>query len=181
MKEHDNTMVQELFENLQVNMKLSEDVLNILEDEAVSLKEMDTAKLLRISKQKGNLFIKMQYIDNSIEQSIAQLEKTISAASQSPGPGNTPQPIGKLGRLAKILPSDKAQTVYRYKDTLFKLRQKIADRNLVNKRFTEDTLGFLGEAISMITGPARATNTTYSYSGISQPSSSLPSMISREV
>ncbi len=175
-------IIQDLFDGLRLNLKLSEDICQVLEDEGEALKKMDTQALFRLSKQKTNLLAKIQYLDNSIQKTILEVqgEKTVHQKPQfDQTQSNTAK---KLQGLANFLPEDKQETINTYQKKLAKLRLAIQSKNMVNKRFTEDTLEYLGGAISLLTNTPVQEKGTYGASGM-PPSvkKTLPSVFSKEV
>lgn len=149
---------QDLMEGLAVNLKLSQDLLAALHEENAALKAMDTQGLFRISRQKDTLLAKIHYIDDS-------LRSTLAAQHTNPA-GQT---------------ADRTRLIGQYQEKINAMRQEIQARNLINKRFTEDTLSYLSEAIALITQPAQSDH-IYRIPGRSQARGrTQPSLISREV
>ncbi len=150
----------DILDGLAVNLKLSQDLLTALHEESTALRGMDAQGLFRISRQKDNLLSKLQYLDHSLQTSLAD-ENTTTTASR--------------------LTSEQLRTVGQYKTRINSMRQEILSRNTINKRLTEDTLGYLSDAIALISGSAQEEN-IYSIPGRSQTrSKNLPSFISRGV
>ena len=151
---------QDILDGLAVNLKLSQDLLAALQEESTALRGMDTQNLFRISRQKDTLLAKIQYLDNSLRTSLATDNKS------APAPKLTPEQL---------------RTVGQYKTRINTMRQEIISRNTINKRLTEDTLGYLSDAIALISNSAQPEN-VYSIPGRSQArSKNLPNFISREV
>lgn len=175
-------IIQELFDGFHCNLKLSQDILKVLEAESEALKKMDTSSLLRLSKEKSMLLAKTHYLDSTLKKAVSDLAR--KTALKNPPPPKTAAALaaGRISSLTSILPAGKAAVVIRYQEKLKALRQKIQERNFINKRFIEDTMGYLGDAISLLTGPTHTPNKTYGYNG--RPpvcGRSVPSMLSREV
>ena len=151
---------QDILDGLAVNLKLSQDLLTALHEESTALRGMDAQGLFRISRQKDTLLAKIHYLDNSLQASLADESKAPQASSLTP---------------------EQLRTISQYKTKINGMRQEILSRNTINKRFTEDTLGYLSDAIAMISSSAQAEN-IYNIPGRSQArSKNLPSFISREV
>lgn len=170
-----STAVQDILEGLAINLKLSEELLAALHEESAALRAMDTPALFRVSRQKDTLLAKINYLDDSLKKSMAD-----KGSDQGAARGNGAAPAGskrtEVGQNAEQL-----RVIGQYKLKINAVRQEIKDRNTINKRFTEDTLGYLSDAINLITRPAQAEN-TYRYPGRSPArSTNLPSFISREV
>lgn len=175
-------IIQELFDGFHSNLKLSQDILKVLEAENEALKRMDTVSLLRLSKEKSTLLAKTHYLDDALKKSVCDLVKKTAMKTAPPPHTAAALAAGKINALTSILPADKAEVVTRYKAKLNALRLKIQERNFINKRFIEDTMGYLGDAISLLTGPTHTPNKTYGYKGLPPVRGrSVPSVISREV
>jgi flagellar biosynthesis/type III secretory pathway chaperone len=147
----------EIIEGLAMNLKLSQELLVALHEESTALRAMDTQGLFRLSRHKDTLLAKIHYLDDALQRSLP------AKAPASPA-----------------LPPEQAHLVGQYKRKISGLRQEILARNLINKRFTEDTLGLLHEAITLISRPPEADN-TYHIRGRSQARGrTMPNFISRE-
>ena len=180
MSDHKNEMVQELFEGLRVNLKLTQDILKVLEDEGKALVDMDTQRLFRLSKEKSNLLAKIQFIDDSLTKTLSKLGAENNDQKNVQYGSFALPSVNKLSGLSHLLPKSTLIELNKYKLKIVRLRQEIQDRNLVNKKFTEDTLGYLSDAVSLITAPAQE-KITYSSSAMPPFKSRLPSLISKEV
>lgn len=150
---------QDLLDNLEVNLKLSQDLLSALHEESAALRGMDTQGLFRISRQKDTLLAKIHYLDDTLKASLVETDKTPSAD----------------------LTPENSRIIRQYKTKINGLRQEIQARNMINKRFTEDTLGYLSDAIALLSSPT-VTENTYRVPGRAHlKNKNLPSFISREV
>lgn len=157
--ENQTPAAREIVEGLALNLTLSEDLLAALHEEQLALKTMDTQGLFRISRNKETLLAKMHYLDNS-------LQKTWATQGSDPATTN--------------IPPEELRLIGQYKERINATRQQIKIRNTINKRFTEDTLSCLGDAIALLTRPARDEN-TYRVPGRSLARArTLPSVISCE-
>jgi flagellar biosynthesis/type III secretory pathway chaperone len=151
---------QDIMEGLAINLTLSRELLSTLQEESIALRAMDTQGLFRLSRQKETLLAKIHYLDASLRPAL-----TAEGNPQTP-PLHTPE---------------QRQRIDQYRTKIKALRQEIQTKNIINKRFTEDTLGYLKDAIALITRPAEADH-TYRIPGRSQPrGKTLPSFISRGV
>ena len=151
---------QDVLNDLAISLKLSQDLLLALHEESSALRAMDTQGLFRISRHKDSLLTKIQYLDNMVGMALAERAKDTTTAG---------------------LTAEESRMIGQYKSKINLMRQEIQARNLVNKRFTEDTLGYLREAIGLFTRPLQDAN-TYHVPGRSQARGKyLPSFISREV
>lgn len=151
---------QDILDSLALNLQLCQDLLAALQEENTALRKMDTQGLFRLSRQKDTLLAKIHYLDDSLQKSLAEQGKNPSAAGQSP---------------------ERTRVIGAYKLKIKTMRQEIQAKNMINKRFTEDTLGYLNDAIALITRPAQAEN-IYRIPGRFQARrQSTPSFISRQV
>ncbi len=153
---------EDLIEDLRVNLKLSEEILSALSEENKALRGMATQDLFRLSKLKTNLLAKVNYLDQALK------DRGLSTANP-------------LSMLSNNLPEEQAAIIKQYCHGIKQLRQDIQTQNLINKRFTHDTLACLNEAISLITRPEP---TGLSYGTIrrsKQYNTNQPSLISKEV
>ena len=151
---------QAIIEGLAVNFKLSQELLAALHEESSALRALDTQGLFRLSNKKDTLLAKIHYLDDALKASLTQPEQDSSAPS---------------------LTAEQSQIASHYKGKINGIRQEIQARNRINKRFTEDTLGYLHDAIALISRPPEADN-TYRIPGRSQARGrSMPNYISREV
>lgn len=158
--------IQDLLQDLQVNQKLAEELLLLLAQENTALQKMDIRSLSFLAKEKETLLVKIHYLDNRITETVRQ---------HVPGKKNK-----KLADLVPILESDQAKVLSQYNKNLIALRQEIQAKNLVNKRFTGDTLLFINDAISVFISPP-SRNQLYGNKGKSRHHYKNPTMISREV
>lgn len=150
------TAEQDIIEGLALGLSLSRELLATLQDESVALRTMDTQGLFHLTRQKEALLAKIHYLDDSLRPALSK-------------EGN-----------AKT-PPERAQQISQYRAKIKATHQEIQARNIINKRFTEDTLGYLRDAIALITRPAEADH-TYRVPGRSQlRGKSMPSYISRGV
>lgn len=152
---------QDIIEGLAASLRLSEDLLAALHEESVALRAMDTQGLFRLSRQKDTLLAKIHYLDDSLQASLTKQQSTTPST-----PSLTPE---------------QSRIIVQYKNKINSMRQEIQARNMINKRFTEDTLGYLRDAIALFTSSPE-TDHTYRIPGRSQVrGKSTPSYISRGV
>ena len=149
---------QDIIEGLAINLKLSQELLSALHEESSALRAMDTQGLFRLSRQKETLLAKIHYIDDSL-RTVTKEQKAQSAPS---------------------LTSEQSQIIGQYKIKINSIRQEIQARNMINKRFTEDTLGYLSDAIALISRPPEEEHTYHIPGRSLARGRSMPSFISRE-
>jgi flagellar biosynthesis/type III secretory pathway chaperone len=157
---------EELFQNLQTSQKLAEELLDLLSQENAALQKMDIRSLAGLTKLKETLLVKIHYLDNRIAETVRQSV-----------PGKKEK---KLAELAPMLAAAQASVLVQFNKNLTKLRQDIQAKNLINKRFTGDTMRFINDAISVITAQPK-NNRLYGSKGMARYSDKTPTMISREV
>ncbi|MDA8419091.1 MAG: flagellar export chaperone FlgN [Desulfobacteraceae bacterium] len=143
---------QDVVEGLGVSLKLSQDLFLLLADENAALRAMATQELFRISRQKMSLLARLNYLDEVLGQ-------LLPAASSS----------------------ERERLIGQYKRRIREVRAAIQDQNLINKRLTEDTLGYLNDAIALITRPAREESVYRAPGRLLGRNLTLPSVISRAV
>lgn len=160
--------IASLFGSLEKEISLCEELVIVLETEKAALINMEMQELIRLSGLKENLTERISQQDESLREAIMRLVD------------NSDGTVVKLLALEPVFDDDTAVTLRSYREKLASLRFQIEDRNLVNRRFAEDTLQYIGDAISMITG-AIAEHTSYESRGNTRPLTPGPSMISREV
>lgn len=182
MSQLNEQTVQEIFDNLTLNIKLSQELLAILAKESEALQAMDTQELLRVSKQKGALLARIQFLDNALKNHLpVPTSKPKSNVSPTHQGASISSGNDSLSGLIDFLPQERAVAAKQCKETLRQIRQEILVKNYINKKFTEETLGCLGEAIALFTQPVSARN-TYSASNLRPPkATSLPRLLSTEV
>ncbi|MBA3014477.1 MAG: flagellar protein FlgN [Proteobacteria bacterium] len=146
-------------EELALNLSLSENLLATLNEERLALKAMDTQGLFRLCRHKDTLLAKIHYLDNSLQKAWTTQNSDHAEAN---------------------IPPEELRLIAQYKERINETRQQIKTSNTVNKRFTEDTLSCLSEAIALLTRPAQPEH-TYHIPGRSQARGrTLPSCISCE-
>jgi flagellar biosynthesis/type III secretory pathway chaperone len=163
-----NSMPFELFENLDRQVDLSQQLVDILGQELNALTAMDIQTLLTLTRKKENQLKRLQLLDAAFQE----IARTILAAS-SPEPVRLREVIGLAGQ-------EEAARLEQSRIRLVALRHKIHDRNLINKQLAHDVLGYLNDAVSLITNAA-TNQVPYSAKGSSQPAARQPTLISREI
>ena len=148
---------QDAIEGLNVSLKLSQDLLALLGEENLALRSMSTQELFRISRQKTMLLAKLGYVD-------ATLKNILPAEGQNSGEA-----------------SERGQVIGQYKRRINEVRGEIMANNMINKRLTEDTLGYLNDAISLLTRPSREEALYRAPGKVPARNITLPSVISRAV
>ncbi|MBU0479528.1 MAG: flagellar protein FlgN [Proteobacteria bacterium] len=161
-------VVAALFASLEKEIALCEELVTVLDIEKAALIAMNMQELIRLSGLKQNLAERISRQDEYLRETIVRLVEDSDGR------------VYKLSALEPVIADDEAASLRRYREKLSSLRFKIEDRNLVNRRFAEETMKYIGDAISMITG-AIAEHTAYQSRGNHSPSTPRPALISREV
>jgi flagellar biosynthesis/type III secretory pathway chaperone len=158
----------ELFENLHRQTELSQQLVEILEQELDVLTRMDIQTLISLTRKKESQLKRLQLLDAAFQE----IAGAICAAA-------APEPV-RLRQVIELATADEAHRLEQSRVRLVALRHRIHDRTLINKQLAHDILGYLGDAISLITNTA-AGQTPYSARGANRPSSRQPALISREI
>lgn len=164
-----NNNHQKLFEIFNRQLNLSEEFLQILDEEKTALTEMNMQALIKLAKKKENQLTRIRLLEGSLQEEAARL-----------APGTPDKKIVKLTDLTSLLDAEEARRLSGCRQRLLTLREEILSRNLFNQRFAADTRQYLDDAIRLITS-AVAERPMYSTRGKEKPYSSQPSLLSREV
>lgn len=134
MNENTVHLLEDLF---QRKIILYDDLLHCLEKERESLVTINMDTLWTISKEKEEICSKIE----GIRQEIVSVVDMDGQDSSLP-----------LNRILRLVPEEKAGTFQSFFLTLFKLKNEIELLRKANMVFTDDSLRFLDEMISIITG-----------------------------
>ena len=134
MKENTVHLLEDLF---QRKIILYDDLLHSLEKERESLVTINMDALWAISKEKEELCSKIE----SIRREIVSVVDVDGQDSSLP-----------LNRILTLVPEEKAGTFRSFFLTLVKLKNEIEFLRNANMAFINDSLRFLDEMISIITG-----------------------------
>ncbi len=172
MQQHNALTIRQIpkkiFDLLEREVQLSQEMLSLLESEKNALAAMDMQSLVSLSRKKVGQLTTMQAVDESLQETARQI---------------TDLPAGKpvkLENLASLATGEDMDRLKAYRKKLTQLREEILGRNMVNKHFAEDTKSYLNDAISLITS-AVAERPMYGTKGVGKPSTKQPALISREV
>lgn len=157
-----------LITNLQKQIQFSKIFITLLDNEQKALIDMNIGILMTLSKQKESGVRQMTYIDEQIQEATRAILDVPETESVN------------LQQVAAVLGEDDARKIEIGGALLKKLRMKIAEKNYINLRFTQDTLHYLGDAIRLISDGI-ATDPIYSIRGLGKAASVTPVLISREV
>lgn len=161
---------QRFFELLQQQEHNSQAMLSLLAEEKKALLEMEMSALVSLSKRKEHQLAVIQNLDGI----LTDMAKDIALSAGIP--------VNGLSSLAPHLKAPDAEKLAGYRKKLTFLQEEILARNLINKKFAEETKKFLGEAITLIsTGGSTQEGHGYTTRGLSKPSKNQPTFINREV
>jgi flagellar biosynthesis/type III secretory pathway chaperone len=158
----------ELFETLERQITHSEQLLAVLDEELQVLTRTDIQALVGLTRRKESLLKRLQLLDASFQEIARGL-----------GRDSSPEPV-RLQELIGRAEPEAAARLEQCRVRLVSLRHRIHDRNLINKQLAGDVLGYLKDAISLITGSA-AGPANYGTKGTSRPSAQQPVFISRGI
>lgn len=164
----DKGALESLFEILNNEETLSNELLDLLDQEQTALTAVDLKGLISLSQKKHDVAARIQNLDETVQHVAGKI---------------LPEDERKIVRLKSLeseLSTDEAGKIRGFRERLTRLRQKIQDCNLVNKKFAEDTLGYINDGISLITG-AVAEHGMYQSRGGHKKAHNGPVLISREV
>lgn len=163
-----------LFEVLEQEVALSEEMVALLEEEQKILVAMDVQGLLAVTRRKNNLLQRIHAADALLQEMISQLLATDHQTTKA-----------TLARvILHLLPGVERDRLAALRQQLLGLREKIMSKNTVNRHFAEDTQRCLSDAISLITNALAENHDTYQKGGNPgrrPPSANRPSLISRAV
>ncbi len=163
-----NPRTDKLIEILEKEIQLSTELLDLLHHEQQALTDMDMQALIALTRKKESLLSRIRLLDESLEETAGRIC------------GASPDTNVKLSDVIARTTGSARTSLTECRKNLAALRQKVLDRNHINKRFAEDIRGYLNDAISMITG-SMAGRPMYGGQGVVRPSANQPSLISREV
>lgn len=169
--EHRNQKVAippDFFGLLAKQIQNCEEMLALLSDEKKALLIMDTSALLSLSSMKERQLSRIQALDENLTGMAGDIAQTFGL------------PAAGLSSLTPHLQPEDAKDLARLRKTLLHLQEEILSRNLLNKKFAQETRSFLGDAISLITGAIHQ-DQGYTTKGLNRSSKNQPSFISREV
>ncbi len=142
--------------------------LRTLEEEKQALVDMDMPRLISITAKKEYQLKRLTHLDKMAREKVAEISKTLGQ-----------EKIEKLSSLPAFFDQGDSVTLQRHIRTLAGLREEIRDRNIINRKFTMDTLNYIENGIALITGGIEA-DKRYHADGVSRLGGG-PALISREV
>ena len=142
--------------------------LRTLEEEKQALVDMDIQLLISTTAKKEYQLGRLTHLDKMAQEKVVEIGNTL-------GQGK----IKKLSSLHALLDENDGLTLQGHIRTLAGLREEIRDRNIINRKFTMDTLNYIENGISLITGGVEV-DKRYHAGGVSRLGAG-PALISREV
>ena len=142
--------------------------LRTLEEEKQALVDMDIQLLISITAKKEYQLGRLTHLDKLVREKVVEISNTL-------GQGK----VETLSSLRAFFDENDGVTLQRHIRTLAGLREEIRDRNIINRKFTMDTLSYIENGISLITGGIE-TDKRYHAGGMRRLGGG-PALISREV
>lgn len=161
-----------LFEVLDQEVSLSEEMLALLEQEKAALVAVDVQGLVAITRRKTNQLNRIQALDVLLQEMTGQL------MAGTPGKPSLTAVINQVAR------GEERERLAASRQRLLRLREEILAKNTVNHYFAADTQRYLNDAISLITNALAENPDSYQRGGNPgrrPPSANRPSLISRAV
>lgn len=153
MTTHENRLegaIDEILAMLDKELSSADDILLLLEEEFQALLGMDMASLVSLSKKKMNQLARMERLDSSVQERINGILLRTGKRREEKSPA-TGEKIVDISSVAEMLEAGGRQKLQQKKDMLREKRRAIADKNYINKKLVEDSLGYLNDAISLLT------------------------------
>ena len=172
-----------LYDILEKEEQVSQELLGILDEEQAALTAMDVPALIQVARKKFSQFARIQALDKALNE-IGMLHQTGGEKVRHPRMQqayNTPLQALSLSSLVPRAAKEDAVRLERYRKSILDIRREIQTRNQMNKRFAEDTLGYLHDAISLITGADEGGPVYHAKGMIRGKAAAGPTLISREV
>lgn len=142
--------------------------LQMLEEEKQALVDMDMPRLISITAKKEYQLRRLTGLDKMAREKVVEIGNTLGRKK-----------IEKLSSLHALLGENDGMTLQHHIHTLTGLRDEIRNKNIINRKFTMDTLSYIENGISLITGGIE-TDKRYHAGGVSRLGGG-PALISREV
>lgn len=160
---------KELFELLEEDVDLYRSLLSLLGKERECLHTLSVEDLCSITKAKETEILKIKVLEENIKDMAALLLRQKI----------DPDDEISLTALAKAANTSQAKVLRGYLSILTKLKANIEDENVYNKRFIEDSLEYLEDAMSILV--PRTNSSFYTPQGKNGRCSCNPAVVSREV
>ncbi|MBW2000921.1 MAG: flagellar export chaperone FlgN [Deltaproteobacteria bacterium] len=159
----DENIIQLLEKLFFTKIMLYHDLLDFFNKEKESLINVDLDNLWNISKEKEEICLKIQSIQQEIISTV--------------NPGMEQQPFS-LNQILNMIPGDRRALFQKEYLALMKLKNEIKALRKENIILIDDSLQFLDEMISVITGECKSSIMYNDKCHLSQPGTNL--LLSRE-
>lgn len=169
-----------LFETLEQQRHLSLELLEILEMEKKVLVKVDLTALINLIGKKQQRLDLMISLDEQLQKLVNQVLARQEENTPAPGGKKTLTGRIEISKLIQLADQKEAELLGRYRTALTEAREEILVRNLYNQRFAVDTLGYLNDAISLITAGI-SEEIRYNPKGKTRYAVNAPNLISRAV
>ena len=160
----------QLKELLHSLVKLSAEFLSLLQAEKKALTGMNIPVLAEITRKKDMDLTRIQRLDENIQEISRRMIPATEKASENI----------KLADTVPYLNKKDGLILEKYQKKLSLLRTEIVTANYVNKKFTNDTLGYLNDAVSLICNGI-VSDPTYNSGSQEKKAKTIPALVSREV
>ena len=170
--------IEEILLLLDKELACADDILTILKEELQALIDMDMSALVALTKRKMQQLGCMQRLDSAVQEKIGAFLAHSGRGKES-RVDSSREKIVDISTVANLLEDGKKEELRRKKDMLQYKRRAIADKNYINKRLVEDSLGYLNDAISLLT--TRPEEPGYSNKQSGRKRASSPAFLSRAV
>jgi len=171
-------MADKLLLMLDKEILYADEMQHLLEDEMRALLDMDMQALVGLSRKKMDQLHRMQRLDASVQEQIDAILVCADREKEARG-----SELGKktvdISSVDDLFANDSKEILLQKKELLREKRRVITDKNYINKRLVEDSLGFLNDAISLLT--TRPEEPGYSKKKAGRKSVSGPAFLSRAV
>ena len=144
-------------------------VIAIIQQERDAITGMDTSTLIRLTNAKEEAFAALQGLDDELRDILAHLED-----------GDRRSAV-KLSMLDPYFPGQMQKRFRALRKEWTARREEVLAGNVVNRKFIQETLSFLGDAIALFAGGDRRQNEGYKAAGTPNRVPVAPCVISREV
>jgi len=171
-------MADKLLLMLDKEILYADEILHLLEEELRALLEMDMPALVSLSRKKMEQLHRMQRLDTSVQEQIDAILVCAGKKGAANASGQEKKTVD-ISSVAELFANDSKEILQRKKELLQEKRREITDKNYINRRLVEDSLGFLNDAISLFT--TRPEEPGYNRKKAGRKSVSGPAFLSRAV
>lgn len=171
--------VEKIVSLLGKGISCSDEFLSLLEEELQAVLKMDMTALISLSKRKTRLVDLLQQLDRAVAKQAEVLNPGGQTVSSRQAKGKRENAVVHLSAIAESCPKEQKEKLCRHRDQFVARRRTIADKNYINRRLIEDSLGYLNDAISLLTRTEN--DSSYGKKAGGKKNKSLPVLVSRAV